>query len=142
MDARADSEGNINLIEAAAKKGAKRFLLVTSIGTGDSKDAVAKQTYEVLEKVLIEKEKAERRLKELGSEMEYVIIRPGGLKSEPATGEGFLTDDNTVCGSIHRDDVASLVVDALFSDKATNKVLAALDKNQVNGKPVLKPFEV
>lgn len=32
-------QGNINLIEAAARSGVKRFVLVTSIGTGDSKDA-------------------------------------------------------------------------------------------------------
>ena len=35
----ADGAGNIKLIEAAAAKGVKRFVLVTSIGTGDSKDA-------------------------------------------------------------------------------------------------------
>ena len=34
-------------------------MLVTSIGTGDSRDAPPKQVYEVLEKVLIEKAKAE-----------------------------------------------------------------------------------
>ena len=34
-------------------------MLVTSIGTGDSRDAPPKQVYEVLEKVLLEKAKAE-----------------------------------------------------------------------------------
>lgn len=58
----ADSFGNINLIEAAAKKGVKRFILVTSIGTGDSKDAPPSQVYDVLEPVLIEKGKAENAL--------------------------------------------------------------------------------
>jgi nucleoside-diphosphate-sugar epimerase len=52
-------QGNINLIKAALAKGVKRFVLVTSIGTGDSKDAPPKQVYEVLEKVLLEKAKAE-----------------------------------------------------------------------------------
>jgi nucleoside-diphosphate-sugar epimerase len=56
-------QGNINLIEAAKKKGVKKFVLVTSIGTGDSKDAPPKQVYEVLKSVLLEKEKAEQRLK-------------------------------------------------------------------------------
>ena len=59
----ADSEGNINLIEAAEKKGVKRFVLVTSIGTGDSKAAPPRQVYDVLEPILVEKEKAEERLK-------------------------------------------------------------------------------
>ena len=52
-------QGNINLIKAALAKGVKRFVLVTSIGTGDSRDAPPKQVYEVLEKVLLEKAKAE-----------------------------------------------------------------------------------
>ena len=56
-------QGNINLIEAAAKKGVKRFILLTSIGVGDSKDAPPQQVYDVLKPVLIEKGKAEDRLK-------------------------------------------------------------------------------
>ena len=56
-------QGNINLIEAAAKKGVKRFILLTSIGVGNSKDAPPQQVYDVLKPVLIEKGKAEERLK-------------------------------------------------------------------------------
>ena len=37
------AQGNINIIEAAIKKGVKKFILVTSIGVGDSKDAPPKQ---------------------------------------------------------------------------------------------------
>jgi hypothetical protein len=52
----------------------------------------------------------------------YVIIRPGGLKSEPATGKAILTEDAGASGMIHREDVASLVAKALFSKKADSKV--------------------
>lgn len=38
-DPAVDSLGNINLINAAINNGVERFVLVTSIGTGDSKDA-------------------------------------------------------------------------------------------------------
>lgn len=38
-------------------------MLVTSIGTGDSKEAPPKQVYDVLRPVLRQKEKAEQRLK-------------------------------------------------------------------------------
>lgn len=38
-DPRVDNEGNINIIDAAIKKGVKKFILVTSVGCGDSKDA-------------------------------------------------------------------------------------------------------
>lgn len=57
------AQGNINLIDAAAQKGVKKFVLLTSIGTGDSQDAPPKQVYDVLKPVLIEKAKAEEHLK-------------------------------------------------------------------------------
>lgn len=50
-------------MEAAAKAGVKKFVLVTSIGTGESKAATPPNVYEVLRPVLVEKEKAEKRLK-------------------------------------------------------------------------------
>jgi len=45
-DPAVDSVGNINLINSAIKHGAKRFVLVTSIGAGDSKDATPQQVCE------------------------------------------------------------------------------------------------
>lgn len=73
----ADSDGNINVIEAAAKAGVKKFILVTSIGTGESKAGTPPKVYESLKPVLIEKEKAEERLKAVAKEhgMDFVIIR-------------------------------------------------------------------
>ena len=56
-------QGNMNLIRQAAKDGVKKFILVTSIGTGDSKDAPPEQVYNVLKPVLEEKAKAEDLLK-------------------------------------------------------------------------------
>lgn len=37
----------------------------------------------------------QKPLQELGGEMQFVIVRPGGLKSEPGTGKGVLTEDTT-----------------------------------------------
>ena len=101
----------------------KRFALVTSLGTGDSKGATPQPVYDALKPVLIEKAKAEDRLIELGSKghMEYTIVRPGGLVTKPATGTAVLTESKTVCGPIHREDVARLVCRSIFSDKAKNK---------------------
>ena len=38
-------QGNINLINAAREKGVKKFVLVTSIGTGNSRDAPPSQVH-------------------------------------------------------------------------------------------------
>lgn len=130
-DPAADSTGNINLIEAAIKHGVQKFILVTSIGTGDSKDACSAEVYEALKPVLLEKAKAEEKLK--STDMDWIIIRPGGLQSEAPSGNGVLTENTTVCGTITRGDVADLVCKALRSDKADKKVLSAVDTEKIFG---------
>lgn len=134
---RADYLGNKNLIDAAVKAGVQKFILVSSIGSGESVVAIPPQALEALKTVLIEKEQAEKYLMQSG--LTYTVIRPGGLKSEPATGNGILTEDYKVAGSIHRADVAQLVCQCLFSDAANNKILSAIDRTQMYGNP---EFEV
>jgi uncharacterized protein YbjT (DUF2867 family) len=124
---RADYLGNKNLIDAAIQAGVQKFILVSSIGSGNSAVALPPQALETLRSVLIEKEQAENHL--IASGLTYVIIRPGCLKSEPATGNGVLTPDPTIAGTIHRADVAQLVCQCLLSDKANNRVLSAVDRN-------------
>ena len=134
---KSDYWGNKNLIDAAVKAGVQKFILVSSIGSGNSAAALQPQVLETLGPVLIEKEKAENHLIESG--MIYTVIRPGGLKSEPATGNGILTEDCRVAGTIHRADVAQLVCQCLVSDAANNKVLSAVDRQMLYGNP---EFEV
>ncbi|HEY9802609.1 MAG TPA: SDR family oxidoreductase [Leptolyngbyaceae cyanobacterium] len=126
---RPDYLGNKNLIDAAVKAGVQKFILVTSIGTGNSIEALTPQVLAVLGPVLLEKGKAEQHL--VNSGLTYTIIRPGGLKSEPATGNAVLTEDTQVLGSIHRADVAQLVIRCLNSDRTNNKILSAVDKNML-----------
>ena len=128
---RVDYLGNKNLIDAAVKAGVQKFILVSSIGSGESVVAIPPQALEALRAVLIEKEQAEKHLIESG--LTYIVIRPGGLKSEPATGNGVLTEDYKVAGTIHRADVAQLVCKCVFSDTANNKILSALDRNMTYG---------
>lgn len=137
---RPDYPGNKNLIDAAVKAGVQKFILVSSIGTGNSVGALSPQALAALKEILVEKDKAEQYL--IASGLTYTIIRPGGLKSEPATGNGVLTEDPRVVGSIHRADVAQLVVRALNSDCANNKVLSAIDKNQLFGQPEFVEFSL
>ena len=135
---RADYLGNKNLIDAAVKAGVKKFILVSSIGTGNTANAIPPQALETLRPVLVEKEKAEQHL--IASGLTYTIIRPGGLKSEPATGNGILTEDHRVAGTIHRADVAHLVCQCLDSERANNKVLSAIDRNMMYGQPEFEEF--
>ena len=128
---RADYLGNKNLIDAAVKAGVQKFILVSSIGSGESVVAIPPQALETLKPVLIEKEQAENYL--IASGLTYTVIRPGGLKSEPATGNGVVTQDYKIAGTIHRADVAQLVCKCLFSDAANNTILSAVDRNMTYG---------
>ncbi|WP_414585883.1 SDR family oxidoreductase [Scytonema sp. PCC 10023] len=135
---RADYIGNKNLIDAAVKAGVQKFILVSSIGSGNSVVALPPQVLQTLGPVLVEKEKAENHLIESG--LTYTIIRPGGLVSEPATGNGVLTEEPRISGSIHRADVAQLVCRCLNSDRANNKVFSAVDRNMLFGQPKFEEF--
>jgi nucleoside-diphosphate-sugar epimerase len=124
---RVDYEGNNNVIESAGILGVTRIILVTSIGCGSSREAAPPSVFEVLKDVLAAKEKAENILIKYYTNVNWTIIRPGGLVSEPMTGKAILTEDNTALGSIHREDVADLVVRALDASNTERKILAAVD---------------
>lgn len=106
---RVDYLGNSNVVEQAGILGVERIILVTSVGCGSTKNAVSQQVYQVLEDALIAKNKAERDLRTY-TNLDWTIIRPGGLKSEPSTGKAILTEDTMASGVINRADVADLVV--------------------------------
>jgi uncharacterized protein YbjT (DUF2867 family) len=135
---RADFAGNRNLVDAAVKAGAKKFILVSSIGVGDSAPAMPLQALETLGPVLAEKEQAENHL--IASGLTYTIIRPGGLKSDLPKGAGVLTENPLIAGSIYRADVAELVCRCLTSDRANNKILSAIDPTMLFGNPEFEDF--
>jgi len=124
---RIDYEGNSNVIEAAGILGVTRVLLVTSVGCGSSREAAPPSVFEVLKDVLSAKERAENVLIKYYTNTNWTIVRPAGLKSEPATGTAILTEDPMAIGTVHREDVADLVLKALTSNKTQKKVLTAVD---------------
>lgn len=143
---RVDYEGNNNVIESAGILGVQRILLVSSIGCGSSKAAASPSTFEMLKHSLEAKEKAENILMDFYTNSNWSIIRPGGLISEPITGTAILTEDVTAIGSIHREDMAELVIRAMDSPKAERKVLSAVDPDLhsqlTEGQKVLSAFEL
>ncbi len=126
---RSDYLGNKNLIDGAIAAKINKFILISSIGTRESAAALPTETLSTLNATLQEKAKAEEYLQKSG--LTYTIIRPGSLKSQPATGNAILTDNYKVAGMIHRADVARLVCDCLDSDRANNKILSMVDRNKI-----------
>jgi len=135
-----DYLGNKNLIDAAIAAQVKRFILISSIGSGDSAIALPPNVLETLGPVLKEKARAEEYLASSG--LDYTVIRPGGLVSQPATDQEILTADVSVAGSIPRAGVAQLTVACMESDRAKNQILSAIDLSMQRTEGDIETFEL
>lgn len=136
---RADDEGNINVITVAktASKGG-RFVLITSIGCGEMAPFRSERAIAAFGAAVDAKTRAEEYLRQ--SALDWTIIRPGGLVSEPATGNGILVEDAEMHGFINRADVADLAYDVLRDPSTTCRAFAAVDSNRANSVNAIRPF--
>jgi len=95
------------------ENGVKRVSVVTSIGAGNSKDQapfffkVLMAT--VMKSIFNDKNNQEAIVSQ--SDLDYCIVRPGGLTVEPPTGVINVIDGEA--GSIPRADVAQFCLDAV-----------------------------
>jgi len=110
------SDGTRNVVEAMKKAGVKRVAVVTSIGVGDSKDQ-APMMFKILMATVMSKIFTDKNLQEelvqsqSTSDLEWCIVRPGGLNVEPPTGIVNVIEGQA--GSIARADVARFCLDAI-----------------------------
>jgi uncharacterized protein YbjT (DUF2867 family) len=86
--------------------GARRFLMVSSIGADDPSAAP-----EQMRPYIEAKAEADRRLAE--SELDWTIVRPGRLTNAPGTGRVTVTADMSVRGEVPREDVARVLATTL-----------------------------
>lgn len=133
-DTRPDLEGSNNVVDAAKAAGVKRVIIVTVIGPGDSANAVSDRVKQFLGKVIAAKDQAEKHL--MASGLDWTIIRPGGLTSDPPTGKGALLSDHSTMGSIARVDLAKLVVKALDDSGTIGQIYHAIDQDMVGKAPM------
>ncbi|MCE8021890.1 SDR family oxidoreductase [Halomonas sp. MCCC 1A11036] len=123
-----DEEGNRQVIEVARDYSPRRIILVTSIGCGEMAPYRSPRAIEAFGRVVDAKTRAEEALRASG--LPFTILRPGGLKSEPATGRGILSTDPAIHGFIHRTDLAKLVTTVLDDPRTQGGVYAAVDRDQ------------
>jgi len=87
------ADGTKNIIEALSKHGPKRFIVVSSLGAGDSKGEgnwlVSYIQKRFLKHVLNDKDWQERHL--IKSTLDWTIIRPPQLTDEPEVHEDRMT---------------------------------------------------
>jgi nucleoside-diphosphate-sugar epimerase len=114
-----DYGGAAKLIEAAKKRGVRRYLMLSSMGAGNPEGGS-----EAMQPYLFAKARADERLVESG--LDYTIIRPGGLTNEEGTGRIEAAQTLGRRGQISRDDVARTFADALEMRNSYGKTFEIL----------------
>lgn len=112
-----DYEGTKNLVDLAKASAVQQFVMVSSLCTS--------QFFHPLNLfwlILVWKKRAEEYLQASG--LCYTIVRPGGLKNEDSADQIVMSKaDSLFEGSISRQKVAEVCVEALSEAAARNKIV-------------------
>jgi uncharacterized protein YbjT (DUF2867 family) len=130
-----DFEGTKNLVDAAKAKGIEHFILVSSMCTS--------QLFHPLNLfwlILVWKKQAEEYIQKSG--LTYTIVRPGGLKNEDNSDAIIMQSVDTLFeGSLPRQKVAQVCVEALFEPAARNKIVEIIAKPEASVKTFGELFQ-
>ncbi|MEF2096817.1 SDR family oxidoreductase [Bacillus sp. CFBP9009] len=103
-----DLDGAVKTIEAAENLGIDRFIMVSAFQANNREN-----WNEAIKPYYVAKHYADRAL--LQSDLNYTIIRPGGLVNEPGTGKVTAAEE-LERGSIAREDVARTILASLTEE--------------------------
>ncbi|TFJ92435.1 SDR family oxidoreductase [Lentibacillus salicampi] len=104
-----DLDGAVKSIEAAEEAGVDRFVMVSAMQANNREN-----WNEKIRHYYVAKHYADRMLE--ASNLNYTIVRPGGLLNEVGTGEVQIAENLDERGSIPREDVAKTVVTSLTEE--------------------------
>ncbi|QIW96354.1 hypothetical protein AMS68_001872 [Peltaster fructicola] len=124
-----DNEGAIKSMDATAKAGVKRYIIISAIDVRDRQSKPQPEWYNDADKERSDKAwsaikaymeakfAADRNLvTENGRRgLEYTIVRPGGLNNEPAQGK-VEAGKVHLSATISREDVAAVVIESIKND--------------------------
>ncbi|WP_010529996.1 SDR family oxidoreductase [Lentibacillus jeotgali] len=112
-----DRDGAINLIKATENLGIKKFVMLSSIGAGRDVEKMA-QDNERMKHYLQMKKEADEYL--MSTELDYTIVRPGGLTHDPGTSK-IKVGNKVEFANIPRADVAKTMIAAIQEPNAFHK---------------------
>jgi uncharacterized protein YbjT (DUF2867 family) len=124
-----DNIGNQNLVRAAKAKGLKHVVVISSIGVGNSRNAVMWLYRVAMGPVLNAKEKSENFIRSCG--IGYTIIRPGGYSSDPLPDDIAFGEGGKITGRITREQIARVCIDALTNPAMKNRTLEVVNGTTV-----------
>lgn len=120
-----DYIGHRHLIDALEQHCASRFILITSLGCGDSWPYLSEAAKRGFGGAVREKSLAESWLKT--STLDFTILRPGGLKHGSITNLGELSQHQEVHGLITRSEVARLTHQILLKTESIGQIYQCVD---------------
>ncbi|CAA2983116.1 Hypothetical predicted protein [Olea europaea subsp. europaea] len=128
-----DNFGTVNLVDACRKRGVNRFILISSIlVNGAAMGQLLNPAYIFLNAfglTLVAKLQAEQYIRKSG--INYTVIRPGGLRNDPPKGNVIMEPEDTLYeGSISRDQVAEVAVEALLHRESYYKVVEIVARTE------------
>ncbi|OYD96669.1 epimerase [Nostoc sp. 'Peltigera membranacea cyanobiont' 210A] len=130
-----DFEGTKNLVNAAKAKGIEHLILVSSLCTSRLFHPL-----NLFWLILLWKKQAEEYIQKSG--LTYTIVRPGGLKNEDNSDRIVMQSADTLFdGSIPRQKVAQVAVEALFEADARNKIVEIIAKPEAASKSFKELFQ-
>ena len=119
------SAGTRNVIEGMKRHGVKRLVILSALGTGESRALLPWVMQKLvvdglLKRAFADHERQEQLVRESG--LEFVIARPGRLTDGPATHRSVKTAQvERVPSAISRADVADFLVEACVSADFVNQ---------------------
>src|SRR5580700_9567947 len=110
-----DRAGSALMAEAAERAGVRRFVQVSSMGAGQPPQPGADEVWAAY---ITAKTAAKADLR--ARDLDWTILRPGGLTDAPATGRIHLAAPPVPAGTIPRADVAAVIA-ALLDEPGTRR---------------------
>jgi len=119
-----DRAGSVLMAEAAERAGVRRFVQVSSMGAGQPPRP---GTGKVWAAYITAKTAAEADLR--ARDLDWTILRPGGLTDAPATGRIRLAPPPVPAGTVPRADVAAVIAALLDNPGTRHQTLELVGGN-------------
>jgi len=124
-----DNMGNQNLARAAQAQGLRHIVVISSIGAGNSRNAVSCMYKWPMLSVLKAKTSSENFIRSCG--IDYTIIRPGGYTEENVADEIAFGEGGKITGRVTRVQIARVCVDALENPAMKNRTFEVVARDRV-----------
>lgn len=113
------------IIDCAEQTGIKQMVLVTSLGCGDSWPTLSTKAKQAFGHAVREKSLAELWLQT--STLNFVILRPGGLRDGEMTQHAECYYQQEVHGFVYRIDLAKIIVDKIAANQFDHRAYSVVD---------------